>query len=244
MPVSSKQLKTSTNASTNSFKKKQSIQEVHPFKPRMSHTSLFKCIHINVISMKNLPEALSRSCTSSTWQINESTHLFGAPCVVIPPWTRLKIQISDPLDVLRWSHHLPLGIANQLHHILSCGGENPCRPSKFQLSKAQTPQSPVLSLALWPVNSLRLHPKRHQWTGERGFIDCKSFNHPCWFWDPDSFSANQPKTPSELIDIFGLFKNSYQRLKHRKASRFLARRCPLTTFSWLKKKPLVFPTNL
>lgn len=130
-----------------------------------THTSLFKCIHINVISMKNPPEALSRSCTSSTWQINQSTHLFGVPYVVIPPWTRLQIQISDPLDVLRWSHHLPLGIANQLHHILSCGGENPCWPSKFQLSKAQTPQSPVLSLALWPVNSLRLHPKKDTVSG-------------------------------------------------------------------------------
>ena len=109
-------------------KNKQSIQEVHPFKLRMSHTSLFKCIRINVISMKK-----------PAWGVESFLYVIHLPDVTNrptfwrsicgPPWTRLQIQISDPLDVLRWSHHLPLGIANQLHHILSCGGENPCWPS-------------------------------------------------------------------------------------------------------------------
>lgn len=191
MPASSKQLKTSTNASTNSFKKTNlsrkfipSSQECH------THTSLFKCIHINVISMKNPPEALSRSCTSSTWQINQSTHLFGVPYVVIPPWTRLQIQISDPLDVLRWSHHLPLGIANQLHHILSCGGENPCWPSKFQLSKANpTEPSPFACPLTCELSSFTSQKRHSEWTGS------KEVSQKLTFWSPAMNSSGVTVPP-------------------------------------------------
>lgn len=158
MPVSKQTITENHQCFNPLLQNKKYIQGFHDISclqvKNVTHLS-FKCsVHtVPLVSIvKPLPEALSRSCTLSTWQINESTTNLVSVCiaglwsllgnerlcqqsvprkltmtamiyhVVIPPWTRLQIQISDPLDVLRWSHHLPLGIANQLHHILSCGG--------------------------------------------------------------------------------------------------------------------------
>lgn len=174
MPASSKLSKQTTPS------KYQSIQEVHPtycaspWKPAAwGVESFLYVIHL----------------------ADQRTDHQSVPYVVIPPWTRLQIQISDPLDVLRWSHHLPLGIANQLHHILSCGGlptstilvKTAIEISAFKGTNPDRAQSFRLPFNLW---TLFVYIKNDTFLkGERGFTDSKSFNHPCWIWDPDCFSS-------------------------------------------------------
>ena len=132
----------------------------------------------------------------------------------VPPrfLPRLQVQKFDPLDVLSRSHNLPLGIANELHHILSLSHPQAPKPAQakpyklwclnFQsLSRVitfgatsalnslfisrqevQLPTLSVLWLALW---SVRVKKPSQSQSAHSGKVDPNSCQ---WFFS--SFSTS------------------------------------------------------